>query len=46
MDPLKYYKTPLTGKAKEQYDKNWDLIFANNKQNNIKIQNGRTTKSK
>ena len=27
MDPLKYYKTPLTGKAKEQYDANYDLIF-------------------
>lgn len=29
-DPLKYFKTPLTGEAKKKYDDNWDLIFNKN----------------
>lgn len=30
-DPLKYFKTPLTGEAKKKYDDNWDLIFGKKK---------------
>ena len=26
LDPLKAYKTPLTGDKKKEYDENWDRI--------------------
>lgn len=26
LDPLKYYKTPLIGEAKRQFDENWEKI--------------------
>lgn len=45
VDGLKYYKTPLTGEAKKRYDKNWDLIFKNERilNNNKRIQKRQDT---
>lgn len=36
-DPLKAYKTPLTGEAKKKYYKNWERIFGKKKKPKLDI---------